>query len=105
MSISVNREENKDGTIDLSISIATTQFYNQYWERAIKETGIEIFRENNSFKRSQLEKVIEELKILKIWAEKNLAGKELEYMKGRIDNLIDTIPQVFDRCDTVLYIY
>ena len=37
MSISVNREENKDGTIDLIISIATTQFYNQYWERAIKE--------------------------------------------------------------------
>ena len=50
MSISVNREGNSDGTIDLAISIATTDFFNTYWEKAIKDTNVKIFKENSCFK-------------------------------------------------------
>ena len=40
MAISVNREGNLDGSIDLTINISTTQFFNEYWEKAIKKGNI-----------------------------------------------------------------
>ena len=42
MAISVNREGNPDGSIDLTINISTTQFFNEYWEKAIKDTNVKI---------------------------------------------------------------
>lgn len=105
VSISVNREGNPDGSIDLMISIATTQFFNEYWEKAIKDGNIKIFKENNHFDKSQLKEVLDELEIIKKWAETNLEGIELEYMKGRVENLIDRLPKAFNRDNTILYIY
>ena len=40
MSIRVNREGNPDETINMTISIATTQFFNEYWEKAIEDMNI-----------------------------------------------------------------
>lgn len=105
MSISVNREGNLDGTIDLTISIATTDFFNTYWEKAIKDTNVKIFKENSCFKKSQIEDVLKELEAIKNWALQNLTERELEYMQERIKNLIESIPEAFDKDDTVLYIY
>lgn len=65
MSISLNREGNSDGTIDYSENIATTKFYNKYWDPAIKELGIRIFEENGYFNKSQLNDIIIELRMLK----------------------------------------
>lgn len=105
MSISVNREGNPDGSIDLSINIATTQFFNEFWEKAIKETGVKIFKENNCFIKEQLNDVLSELSLIREWAEKNLTGRQLMYMRDRIDNLLQELPNAFDSDDTVLYIY
>lgn len=105
MAISVNREGNLDGSIDLTINIATTQFFNEFWERAIKEKNVKIFRENGHFEKSQLDEVLDELEAIKKWAETNLAGTQQEYMKERIENLIDSIPKAFNKDDTILYIY
>lgn len=105
MAISLNREGNSDGTIDFSINIATTKFYNAYWEIAIKELGITIFRENGQFSKKELPEVIRELERLKEWAISNLSGKELEYMEERIVNLIEAVPEMFNQEDTILYIY
>lgn len=57
MAISVNREGNSDGTIDLTINIATTAFFNEFWERAIKEMNVKIFRENSHLGKNQLNSI------------------------------------------------
>lgn len=105
MAISVNREGNPDGSIDLAIKIATTQFFNEFWEKAIKESNIKVFKENSYFDKSQLNEVLGELETIKRWAEMNLTGIQLEYMKERIENLINSLPNAFNKDNTVLYIY
>ena len=49
--------------------------------------------------------MIAELEAIKNWALQNLTERELEYMQERIKNLIEAIPEAFDKDDTVLYIY
>ena len=105
MAISVNREGNLDGSIDLTINISTTQFFNEYWEKAIKDTNVKIFKENSQFVKSQMLDVLFELELIKKWAETNLTGINLEYMTERIENLIESIPKAFDKDDIILYIY
>lgn len=105
MAISVNREGNPDGSIDLTINISTTEFFNQYWEKAIKETNAKIFKENGQFEKNQVQNVLHELKLMKKWAETNLTGTNMKYMTERIQNLLDSIPAAFDDEETILYIY
>lgn len=105
MAIGVNREGNSDGSIDLTINISTTQFFNEYWEKAIKDTNAKIFKENSQFGKSQILDVLQELELIRKWAEANLVGINLEYMAERIENLIDNIPKAFDKDETILYIY
>ena len=82
MAISLNREGNEDGSIDLTICIATTQFFNEVWEKALQDTNARIFKENGSFSKKQLGEVLYELNALREWAKYNLTGKELKYMEG-----------------------
>lgn len=105
MAISVNREGNPDGSIDLTINIATTQFFNEFWETAIKEGDVKIFKENSHFEKSELNEVLNELETIKKWAEKNLTGTQLEYMKASVENLISSIPGAFNKDNMTLYIY
>lgn len=105
MAIGVNREGNPDGTIDLTINVATTHFFIEYWEKAIKDTNARIFQENGQFGKSQVPDVLHELELIKKWAEANLTGLELKYMTERVDNLLDNIPKAFNKEDTILYIY
>ena len=105
MAISINREGNPDGSIDLTINIATTQFFNEYWEKAIKNTNVKIFRENSQFGKKQMQDVLQELALIKKWAKENLTGSDLAYMTERVDTLLDNIPKAFDKEETILYIY
>jgi hypothetical protein len=105
MSISLNREEGPDGDIDFSIPIATTRFFVQHWDTAIEELGLKLIQENAYFGKDKLKEVLRELALLKEWAIKNLDGKELDYMKSRVEDLETGIPGAFDREDTILYIY
>lgn len=105
MAISVNREGKPDGSIDLTINIATTQFFNDYWEKAIEETNAKIFKENGSFGKAQISAVLYELENIKKWAEKNLTGINFIYMNERIEELLEQIPKAFDKEETILYIY
>ena len=105
MAISVNREGNPDGSIDLTINIATTKFFNEFWEKAIIDTNAKIFKENSQFGKNQMNDVLHELELIKGWTELNLTGTNLSYMKERIENLINDIPKAFDKDETILYIY
>jgi len=99
------KDINDPDTIDLSENIASTRFYNLYWEPAIKELGIKLFQENGYFCKEQLDIVMNELNLLKDWANKELTGSDLEYMVSRIENLEKVIPNAFIDEDTTLYIY
>jgi len=99
------KDINDPDTIDLSENIASTKFYNMYWEPAIKELGIKLFQENGYFCKDQLEIVMFELSQLKDWANKKLTGSDLEYMVSRIDNLEKVIPDAFENEGTILYVY
>lgn len=105
MSVSLNREEGPEGSIDFSIPIATTQFFVTFWDRAIADLGLRLIQENASFGREKLPDVLDELARLKEWAVLHLTGNDLDYMKGRIEDLEAGIPGAFDREDTILSIY
>ncbi|EEQ56887.1 hypothetical protein CBFG_00597 [Clostridiales bacterium 1_7_47FAA] len=71
---------------------ATTQFFNEFWEKAVKDTNAKIFKENSQFGKSQVPAVLYELELIKRWGEINLLDSNREYMKERVENLIDCIP-------------
>lgn len=97
--------EGEDGFIEYNVPISTTSFYLENWERARIEMGIKIFQEDGYFNLSQLNIVMQELDLYRVWAEKNLYGNDMKYMIERIDNLKKEIPQMFTNDEIILYIY
>jgi hypothetical protein len=95
----------RDSQLVLSESIASQQFYEKYWKRAIKERNIKYVQDGAQFDSSKESVVLEELRQLRDWAETNLNGKDLEYMKSRIENLQRIIPLSFSDKNTMLYIF
>lgn len=105
MSVSVNRRENPDGTIDYTIPVSGEKFYWANWYPASKELGVKIFLDGGQFTKDQVPDVIRELELLKGWAKANLTGYDLEYMVGRTERLQQKIPGAFAKDDTILYIF
>ncbi len=106
----------RDSKLILSENIASQQFYEKYWERAIDELKInweraidelkiKYIQDGAEFDMTKKNIVLKELMLLLHWAEKNLQGEDLEYMKSRIENLQKIIPEAFDNEDTILYIF
>ncbi len=95
----------RDSKLILSENIASQQFYEKYWERAIDELKIKYIQDGAEFDITKKNIVLKELMLLLHWAEKNLQGEDLEYMKSRIENLQKIIPEAFDNEDTILYIF
>ncbi len=98
----INDRESK---LVLSENIASQQFYKKYWERAIEELNVKYIKDGAEFDFSKKDVVLKELDLLLNWANKNLQGKDLEYMKGRIENLKKVIPIAFNDEKTILYIF
>lgn len=95
----------RNSKLVLSENIASQEFYKQYWEKAIDEMGIKYIQDGAEFDLSKKSVVLQELKLLLSWAEINLEGKNLEYMKSRIENMQRIIPYAFDNEKTILYIF
>lgn len=95
----------RDSKLVLSENIASQRFYEQYWEKAIKELNIKYIQDGAEFDSSKESEVLEELRQLQYWAETNLNDEDLEYMKNRIQNLQKVIPNAFENKDTILYIF
>ena len=77
ISISVNMEI-KDELVE--IPVATTKFFKTYWELAIKECEIKLFREGACFGKEQLHEIVRGLEHLSNWVENHLLGSEYDYM-------------------------
>lgn len=95
----------RDSKLILSENIASQQFYEKYWERAIEDLNIKYMQDGAEFDFSKKDIVLEELMSLLFWAEKNLQGKDLEYMRSRIENLQKIIPSAFHDKNSILYIF
>ncbi len=96
---------NRDSKLVLSENIATQEFYEEYWEKAIGQLGIKYIQDGAEFDYSQKDIESEELNLLLTWAKNNLQGKELEYMKSRVENLQKIIPEAFNDKESILYIF
>lgn len=93
MAVSVNMEIK--GEL-VEIPVATTEFFKIYWEQAIKECDLKVFREYNCFGKKQVSEILTELELLKEWTEKNLIGEDYKYMYERIELLKKEIPKMFE---------
>ena len=60
MSVSVNMEINAEL---VEIPVATTEFFAKYWEQAINECDLKVFREYNCFGKEQVVEILSELDI------------------------------------------
>lgn len=97
--------EDRNSELTLSENIATQEFYDEYWEAAIHELGIILIWDGSKIYFHQLEAAVVKLKRLSEWAKEHLNGSELDYMTGRIENLLDILPGVFISKSTILYIF
>ena len=86
-------------------NVSSEAFYTRCWSKAVEETGSRLFRDGSEFEVSDLEKVMSELKLQLSWAEVNLSGYDLEYMKERIENLLISIPQACEESDVKFEIF
>lgn len=95
----------RNAKLILSESIASQQFYDTYWERAIKELKIKYIQDGAEFDISKKETVLKELDLLLHWAEKNLEQENLQYMKSRIENLQKVIKAKLSNKEDIFYIF
>ncbi len=95
----------RDSKEIISEPISSQRFYNEYWEKAIKELNVKYIQDGAEFDKSKLIIVMKELKLLKDWALKNLDGKNLEYMSNRIEKLQKIIPIALQNDKDILYIF
>lgn len=96
---------NRSSELVLSENIASQEFYEKYWERAIHELNIKYIQDGAEFDLSKKSIVLEELELLLSWTEKNLQGKNREYMSDGIENLKKVIPDALNNEKTILYIF
>lgn len=95
----------RDSKLILSENIASQQFYEKYWEKAIEELNIKYIQDGAEFDLSKKGLVLQELEALLNWAKENLKGKDLDYMTSRIENLQEIIPTALKEEDSILYIF
>lgn len=95
----------QNSNLVLCENISSQEFYDKYWEKAIKELNIKILKDGSEFDISKLDIVLKELKLLQLWAKGNLQGINLDYMYDRIENLQKVISIAFDNANTILYIF
>ena len=89
-----------------SLGVSGQNFYETVWTKGIEETGGKIFHDGGQFGKSQLDAVMNELSALHDWAGKNLTGTDKTYMQNKLENLLNTLPGVFEKYeDIILYIY
>ena len=86
-------------------NVSTEAFYQKYWSKAVSDTGSKLFKDGSQFEVSDLEQVMSELQLQLAWAEGNLSGRDLDYMKERIENLLVCIPKACEESDEKFEIF
>lgn len=95
----------RNSKLILSENIASQQFYEKYWERAVKDLSIKYMQDGAEFDSSKKDMVLDELESLLHWAEKNLQEKDLEYMKSRVESLQKVVSIALEDENSILHIF
>ena len=95
----------KKSELVLSENIASQQFYEKYWEKAIDAMKIKYIQDGAEIDITKKNIALEELKLILNWAEKNMQGKDLEHIRNRIENLQRVIPIALKDDRDILYIF
>ncbi|MBQ6942693.1 MAG: hypothetical protein IJN43_00040 [Ruminococcus sp.] len=88
-------------------SVASEEFYNRVWTKALLETNIQIFKEGSEFKPTQINDVLEELHRLIWWCMNNLekGSSDHTYMNNHLCFLIQSISEEASKGDEIFYIF
>lgn len=107
-----DREVNWDSDEDvfnaqllMNVVFVQEKTYYKYLEPAIKELGIQYFHNNGQIRKCNQEAVMRELELLIDWVENHVEGKDLEYLKSKLQNVQKFIPEALQDDDDVLDIF
>lgn len=90
-------DERKNESILISyFPVASEAFYMRYWETAVKDMKIRLFKHYSSFSYNDIDEVLKELDLLELWTKKNLIGKDFNYMFERVMELKVIIPELYN---------
>lgn len=95
----------KKSELVLSENIASQQFYEKYWKKAIDTLKIKYIQDGAEIDITKKNIALEELKLILNWAEKNIQGKDLEHIRTRIKNLQRVISIALKDDGDILYIF
>lgn len=85
--------------------ISTEELYYKYLDPAIKELGIQYFRNDGEIRKCNQEAAMREIELLIEWVEKHVEGEDLEYLKPRLQNVQKIIPEALQEENDILYIF
>ena len=85
--------------------ISTEAIYDKYLAPAIKELGIQYFRNNGEIRKCNQEEAVRELELLIEWVENHVEGEDLEYLKPRLREVQKFIPEALQEEDDILHIF
>lgn len=98
--------EDKNSRLIGSLSVSADKFYRIYWEEAIEECNVRLFKNNSEFYDSDRDTVMSELERLREWCEnKNMIEKDGFYMYSKIEYLIEKLPALFEKEEGIFYIF
>ena len=96
---------NMYGKLLMNKIISTEELYYKYLDPAIKELGIQYFRNDGEIRKCNQETAMREIELLIEWVENHVEGEELEYLKPRLQNVQKIIPEALQEDDDILYIF
>lgn len=89
------------------VPVSTEAFFQRCWLPAIKELNLKIislFNPGLDLTKNDLFHLVEELEVIKKWAEVNLNNDDFNYLKRRIDFLIVNLIEVFNSDEAIVFI-
>ena len=84
--------------------VVSSRKYQEYLESAMIELRTYYFQVNGEIRKSNLEAVMKELDLLIEWMENHTEGKDLEYLKSKLQYMQKLIPENLQDDDDILYI-
>ena len=85
--------------------ISSEDMYYKYLDPAIKELGIQHFRNDGEIRKCNQETVMRELEQLIEWVENHVEGEDLEYLRPRLQRVHEFIPEALQEDDDILHIF
>lgn len=94
-----------DAKLLMNEIITKEELYYKYLVSAIKELGIQYFRNGGEIRKCNQEAAMREVELLIKWVENHVEGDDLEYLRPRLQRVYEFIPEALQEDDDILYIF